>query len=172
VRWLSNSKTPPPQCPAPSPDFPDPDGGISRHADPEEIDRARTWRLVATLFRMVRLTLAVQPSGCENIYIPLDAVASVAAIVLVKTEDRDAFDFFTLALTQNLDRLEARNSKGRAAEVASPVTPKLSQERRRIRHERRYVIVARAHRALVRNAPASRGELVKAANTAWERMWR
>jgi hypothetical protein len=85
------------------------DRGFSRREDPEEVHRARTRRLVAKLFRVVRPTLAAQPPRRENVYIALDAVAWAAAMILAGTEDRDALGFFTLALTQNLARFEARN---------------------------------------------------------------
>jgi hypothetical protein len=85
------------------------DRGFSRREDPEEVHRARTRRLVAKLFRVVRPTLATQPPRRENVYIALDAVAWAAAMILTGSEDRDALDFFTLALTQNLARFEARN---------------------------------------------------------------
>jgi hypothetical protein len=112
--------------------FPDLDRGFSRHADAEEIDRARIRRLVAKLFRIVRPTLAIQPPRRENVYIALDAVAWVAAMILASTEDRDALDFFTLALTQNLDQREARNSDGRATEAADAVPSEASQGPRRV----------------------------------------
>jgi len=85
------------------------DQGFSRREDLEEVDHARTRRLVAKLFHVVRPTLAAQPSRRENVYIALDAVAWAAAMILAGTEDRDALDFFTLALTQTLARLEVRN---------------------------------------------------------------
>jgi hypothetical protein len=87
------------------------DRGFSRREDPEEVHRARTRRLVARLFRVVRPTLATQPPRRENVYIALDAVAWAAAMILTGSEDRDALDFFTLALTQNLARFEARNDE-------------------------------------------------------------
>jgi hypothetical protein len=96
--------------------FPDLDRDFSPCADPEEIVRARTRRLTAKLFRIVRPTLAIHPRRA-NVYIALDAVAWAAAMILASTEDRDALDFFTLALTQNLDRLEAGNSDGHAADA-------------------------------------------------------
>ena len=69
----------------------------------------------------MRPTLAIPPRRV-NVYIALDAVAWAAAMILASAEDRDAFDFFTLALTQNLDQLEAENSDGRAADAKGPVT--------------------------------------------------
>ena len=86
--------------------FSDLDRSFSRHADPEEVDCARTRRLAAKLFRVVRPTLAAQPRR-ENLYIAIDAVAWAAAMILARAEDRDAFDFFTLALTQKLALVES-----------------------------------------------------------------
>ena len=71
-------------------------------ADPAQRDRIRTRRLAANLHRAVRPTLALQPRR-ENTYIALDALAGVAAKVLDGLEDRNAMDFFTLALTQCLE---------------------------------------------------------------------
>jgi len=51
------------------------DRDLLQRANPEGIDRARTRRLVAKLFRIVRPTLAIQPPRRENIYVALDAVA-------------------------------------------------------------------------------------------------
>ena len=80
------------------------DRRFSWPADLEKVDiRAR--RLAADLLNVLRPTLAIQPYR-ENSYVALDAVAWTAAIILVGTEDRDALDFFTLALTQNLADLE------------------------------------------------------------------
>lgn len=102
--------------------------GFLRQSELEEIDCIRTRRLAAELFGAVRPTLAIQPPCRENVYIALDAVAWAAAMVLASTEDRDALDFFTLALTQNLDQLEARESGEIAAEALSLVLPKASQK--------------------------------------------
>jgi hypothetical protein len=70
----------------------------------EKVD-CRTRRLATDLLNVLRPTLAIQPHR-ENAYVALDAVAWTAAIILVGTEDRDALDFFTLALTQSLADLE------------------------------------------------------------------
>jgi hypothetical protein len=85
--------------------FPDLDRGFSSRADPEEVDRARTRRLAAKLFRVVRPFLAIQPRPL-NAYIALDALAWAAARIIAGTEGRNALDFFALALTRNLARLE------------------------------------------------------------------
>jgi hypothetical protein len=85
--------------------FPDLDRGFSSRADPEEVDRARTRRLAAKLFRVVRPFLAIQPRRL-NAYIALDALAWAAARIIAGTEGRNALDFFALALTQNLAGLE------------------------------------------------------------------
>jgi hypothetical protein len=77
------------------------DRGSSRPADLEQVDCIRTRRLAADLFNVLRPTLAIHPHR-ENAYIALDAVAWTAAIILADIEDRDALDFFTVALTQNL----------------------------------------------------------------------
>jgi len=71
-------------------------------ADRTQLDRVRTRRLAANLHRAVRPTLDLQPRR-ENTYIALDALACVAAKVLDSLEDRNAMDFFTLALTQCLE---------------------------------------------------------------------
>jgi hypothetical protein len=84
--------------------FSDLDRGFSSRADPEEVDRARTRRLAAKLFRVVRPFLAIQPRDL-NAHIALDAVAWAAARIIAGAEGRNAIDFFTLALTQNLARL-------------------------------------------------------------------
>jgi hypothetical protein len=68
----------------------------------------RTRRLAADLLDVLRPTLALRPHR-ENAYVALDAVAWMAALILVGIEDRDALDFFTLALTQNLADLEDPN---------------------------------------------------------------
>ena len=126
--------------------FPCLDQSPSRHADPEEIDRARTRRLVAKLFRIVRPTLAIRPPRRENICIALDAVAWATAMILTNTEDRNALDFFTLALIRNLNRLEVRKSDGHAAEVTGPVQPGASLGPRpaRVRTEPRHKRESRA----------------------------
>ena len=80
------------------------DRRLSWPADLEKVD-IRTRRLAADLLNVLRPTLAIQPHR-ENAYVALDAVAWTAAIILVGAEDRDALDFFTLALTQNLADLE------------------------------------------------------------------
>jgi hypothetical protein len=67
-----------------------------------QLDCARSRRLAANLYRSVRPTLALQPRR-ENTYIALEALARVAAKVLDSLEDRNAMDFFTLALTQCLE---------------------------------------------------------------------
>ena len=102
--------------------------GFLRPAELEEIGCTRTRRLAAELLGVVGPTLAIQPPCRDNVYIVLDAVAWAAATVLASTEDRDALDFFTLALTQNLDQLEARDSGEGAAEVLNLVPPKASQK--------------------------------------------
>lgn len=124
MQWLTEFEPAGVPIPGPIQRLPDFDRGFSRHADPEEIDRARTRRLVAKLFRIVRPTLAFQPRRHENT--ALDAVARTAALILARTEDRDALDFFILALTQNLNRVEARDSDGSAGKVSSPVPPETS----------------------------------------------
>ena len=70
--------------------------------DHAPLDCVRTRRLAAKLYRAVRTTLALQPRR-ENTYIALDALAWVAAKVLDSLEDRNAMDFFALALTQCLE---------------------------------------------------------------------
>jgi hypothetical protein len=96
--------------------FPDLDRGFSSRADPEEVDRTR--RLAAKLFRVVRPFLAIHPRRLSA-YIALDAVAWAAARIIAGIEGRNALDFFTLALTQNLSRLE--NSE--IATDADPLPP-------------------------------------------------
>jgi hypothetical protein len=98
--------------------FPDLDRGFSSRADPEEVDCARTRRLAAKLFRVVRPFLAIHARRL-NAYIALDAVAWAAARIIAGTEGRNALGFFTLALTQNLSRLE--NSE--IATDADPLPP-------------------------------------------------
>jgi hypothetical protein len=71
----------------------------------EKIDSIRSKRLAADLFNALRPTLGIPPCR-ENAYVALDALAWTAAIILIGTEDRDALDFFTLALTQNLADIE------------------------------------------------------------------
>jgi len=70
--------------------------------DRAQLDGVPTRRLAANLYRAVRPTLALQPRR-ENTYIALDALAWVAAKVLDSLGDRNAMDFFTLALTQCLE---------------------------------------------------------------------
>ena len=71
-------------------------------AERAEIDPVRTRRLAAKLYRALGPTLVLQPRR-ENTYIALDALAWVAAKVLDSLEDRNAMDFFALALTQCLE---------------------------------------------------------------------
>jgi hypothetical protein len=84
------------------------DRRFSWPADLEKVD-IRTRRLAADLLNVLRPTLAIQPHR-ENAYVALDAVAWTSAVILVGTEDRNALDFFTLALTQNLADLENPDS--------------------------------------------------------------
>jgi hypothetical protein len=71
----------------------------------------RTRRLTESVYRAVRPTLALQPRR-EHAYIALDALAWAVARILDGLEDRDAMDFFTLALTQRLaDYEKAANGK-------------------------------------------------------------
>lgn len=77
--------------------------------DRAQLDCVRIRRLAANLYRAVRPTLARQPRR-ENTYIVLDALARVAANVLDSLEDRNAMDFFTLALTQCLEDCQKRNT--------------------------------------------------------------
>ena len=88
---------------------PDLDQIFPSHADPEAVDRAHIRRLAARLFHVVRPTLAHEPRR-ENVYIALEAVAWTAARILAGTEDRDALDFFALALTQDLADLDTPNA--------------------------------------------------------------
>jgi len=67
----------------------------------EKVDCIRSQRLAADLLNALRSTLGIPPCR-ENAYVALDALAWTAAIILIGTEDRDALDFFILALTQNL----------------------------------------------------------------------
>ena len=85
--------------------FSDLDRGFLSCAYPEEADRARIRRLAAKLFRVVRPFLAIQPRRLNG-YNVLDAVAWAAARTIAGIEGRSALDFFTLALIQNLARLE------------------------------------------------------------------
>ena len=71
-------------------------------AERAEIDPVRTRRLAAKLYRALDPTLVLQPRR-ENTYIALDALAEVTAKVLDGLEDRNAMDFFILALTQCLE---------------------------------------------------------------------
>ena len=80
--------------------------GSSTLTDFGEVDRGRTRRLAAKLFRGARPVLGIEPRR-QNAYIALDAVAWVAARLLAGIEDRDAYDFFALALTRSLAQLEA-----------------------------------------------------------------
>jgi len=79
--------------------------------DRTQVDCVRTRRLAVNLYRAVRTTLALQPRR-ENTYIALDALAWVAAKVLNSIEDRNAMDFFTLALTQCLEDCQKKIGKG------------------------------------------------------------
>ena len=67
----------------------------------EKVDSIRSKRLAADFLNALRPTLGILPCR-ENAYVALDALAWTAAIILIGTEDRDALDFFILALTQNL----------------------------------------------------------------------
>jgi hypothetical protein len=91
------------------------DRGFSSCTDFSEVDNDRIRRLAAKLFRVVRPVLGIEPRR-DNAYIALDAVAWVAARILVGIEDRDGCDFFALALMQNLAQLEA-------SETATDVDP-------------------------------------------------
>ena len=70
--------------------------------DHAQLDCVRTRRLAAKLYRALGPTLVLQPRR-ENTYIALDALAEVTAKVLDGLEDRNAMDFFALALTQCLE---------------------------------------------------------------------
>ena len=87
----------------------DPDRDFSWREDLEEVDHARTRRLAAKLFRVVRPALAAAPRRRGNVYVALAAVAWAAAMTLAGSEERNALDFFTLAPMQNLARVEAGN---------------------------------------------------------------
>ena len=91
-------------------DFPNLDDGPRQCIDPAELDCVRTRRLAAKLYRTVRPTLVLQPPRRENLYIALDALAWATAMIFSGTEDRDALDFFALALKQNLARMEEREA--------------------------------------------------------------
>jgi len=67
----------------------------------EKVDSIRSRRLAADLLNAVGPTLGIPPCR-QNAYVALDALAWTTAIIVIGTEDRDAMDFFTLALTQNL----------------------------------------------------------------------
>ena len=95
VQWLTEFEPAGVPMPRPIHRLRDFDRGFSRHADPEEIDRARTKRLVAKLFRIVRPTLAFQPPRHENVYIALDAVAWTVAMILARTEETEARSIFS-----------------------------------------------------------------------------
>jgi hypothetical protein len=101
---------------------------LDRHfswpADLKKVD-CRTRRLATDLLNVLRPTLAIQPHR-ENAYVALDAVAWTAAIILVGTEDRDALDFFTLALTQSLADLE--NPDPPQAIPTPPAAPEVSEK--------------------------------------------
>ena len=73
----------------------------------EKVDCIRSQRLAADLLNALRSTLGIPPCR-ENAYVALDALAWTAAIILIGTEDRDALDFFILALTQNLVDIAGR----------------------------------------------------------------
>jgi hypothetical protein len=85
--------------------------GFSACMDFGEVDCGRTRRLAAKLFRIARPVLGIEPRY-KNAYIALDAVAWVAARLLAGIKDRDAYDFFALALSQNLAQLEASETAG------------------------------------------------------------
>ena len=91
------------------------DRGFSSCMCLKEVDRGRTRRLAAKLFRVVRPVLGIPPHR-ENAYIALDAVAWIAARIFTRIEDRDARDFFGLALMRSLPQLEA-------SETATDVYP-------------------------------------------------
>ena len=76
-----------------------------------QLDCVRTRRLAANLYRGVRPTLARQPRR-ENTYIALEALAWAVANVLDSLEDRNAMDFFTLALTQCLEDCQKNTLNG------------------------------------------------------------
>ena len=107
--------------------LPDLDQASANVSTPPEIDCIRTRRLAAKLYRTVRLTLALQPPRRENLYIALDALAWAAAMTFAGTEDRDALDFFVLALKQNLTRIEEREMA--ASADASPPDSKAPFDR-------------------------------------------
>jgi|SRR6516165_6189443 len=67
----------------------------------EKVDSIRSKRLAADFLNALRPTLGILPCR-ENAYVALDALAWTAAEILIGAEDRDALDFFILALTQNL----------------------------------------------------------------------
>ena len=77
--------------------------------DRAQLDCVRTRRLAANLYRAVRPTLARQPRR-ENTYIALEALAWAVANVLDSLEDRNAMDFFTLALTQCLEDRQKKST--------------------------------------------------------------
>lgn len=117
-------------------DFPNLDDGPRQCIDPAELDCVRTRRLAAKLSRTVRPTLVLQPPRRENLYIALDALAWAVAMILSGTEDRDALDFFALALKQNLARMEEREATANVDPSPSgqqgAVPPKSSPSRIRI----------------------------------------
>ena len=100
------------------------DPRFSWPADLEKVD-CRTRRLATDLLNVLRPTLAIHPHR-KNAYVALDAVAWTAAIILVGTEDRDALDFFTLALTQNLGDLE--NPDPSQTIPTPPAAPEVSEK--------------------------------------------
>ena len=100
------------------------DRRFSWPADLKKVD-CRTRRLATDLLNVLRPTLAIQPHR-EKAYVALDAVAWTAAIILVGTEDRDALDFFTLALTQSLADLE--NPDPPQAIPTPPAAPEESEK--------------------------------------------
>lgn len=67
-----------------------------------EIDRARTECLATAIGRLVIPLLHDQPPRRDNVYVCLNALAAIAAAVIAAAADRDALDFFHLALTQNI----------------------------------------------------------------------
>jgi hypothetical protein len=82
-------------------------------------------KLAADLLEVLRPILASHPHR-ENAYVALDAVAWTAAIIIVGTEERDARDFFALALTQNLADLE--NSTPTSDDPNTPAAPEVSEK--------------------------------------------
>jgi hypothetical protein len=95
------------------------DRGFSSRTDFRQVNHDRTRRLAAKLFRVARPVLGIQPRR-ENAYIALDAVAWVAARILVGLEDRDACDFFDLALTKSLAQLGGVRNSNWCPSATSP----------------------------------------------------